>query len=343
MTSRLTTALASLSRNQNLTMSEAEAAVSEIMEGEAPDVLVSSFLTALHIKGESAEELSGAVHAVRGRMVEWDPTGLPKTLLDNCGTGGDGANTVNISTATALVIAACGVPVAKHGNRSSTSNSGSAEVLKELGIDVDAELNVVRQCLRELGITFLFAPRYHPALRFAGPVRRQLPFRTIFNLIGPLANPTLPTYQLVGVAGDRQAELVASTLLKLGIQRAAVVTGADGLDEVSLSGSTHVRWIESGSVQLKDWTPLDFGLSPVRVEDLGVSGPAESAARILRFLQGEPGPVRDLILANTAAALLVAGTVSTLENGVALASSAVDHGQPLQLLERWRTLSQAPL
>jgi anthranilate phosphoribosyltransferase len=340
MTFGLVEALKVLGRGRDLSAPETSAAVSEIMAGEASDAVISAFLTALHVKGETADELTGAVQAVRDRMAGWDPTGLPGPLVDTCGTGGDGANTVNISTAAAIVVAACGVPIAKHGNRSASGNSGSAEVLTELGIGVDAELAVVRRCLAEVGITFLFAPKYHPALKFAGPVRRQLPFRTLFNLIGPLANPARPDFQLVGAPGERQAELIALALARLGSRRAAVVTGSDGLDEVTLGGVTRVRWVESGEVTLKSWQVEDFGLAPNRAEDLRVSGPAQSADLILRCLGGEHGPVRDLVLANSAAALLVAGVVDTVRVGVDRAAHVVDSGAAARLLERWRKVSR---
>ena len=276
-------------------------------------------------------------------MIGWrvGSDGPPGSLLDTCGTGGDGANTVNISTAAAIVVAACGVPIAKHGNRSASGNSGSAEVLAELGVAVEAEPAVVRLCLVEAGITFLFAPKYHPALRFAAPVRRQLPFRTLFNLVGPLANPARPDFQLVGVPGEHQAELVASALARLGCRRAAVVTGSDGLDEVTLGGLTRVRWVESGVVTLKSWHAEDFGLAPTKAGDLRVSGPAESANLISRFLGGEKGPVREMVLANSAAALLVAGVVDTLRVGVERASGIVDSGVAGTLLDRWGKVSRA--
>lgn len=341
MTFGLSDALKALGRGRSLTATETSAAVAEIMAGEASEALISAFLTALHIKGESADELTGAVQAVRERMSGWDSRGLSGSLLDTCGTGGDGANTVNISTAAAVVVAACGVPVAKHGNRSASGNSGSAEVLGKLGVNIEAQPGVVRRCLTETGITFLFAPRYHPALRFAAPVREQLPFRTLFNMIGPLANPAQPEFQLVGVPGEKQAELVAATLVQLGCRRAAVVTGADGLDEVTLGGITRVRWIESGVLSFQSWQVDDFGLALTRLEDLRVSGPLESAERITRFLAGEKGPVRDMILANCAAALQVAGAVDTLRQGVERASSVVDSGEAGALLERWGRTSRA--
>jgi anthranilate phosphoribosyltransferase len=339
--SPLIAALERLGGGGNLTAAQTAAAVSVIMAGEASQAAIAAFLTALRLKGETADELAGAVEAVRARMAPWDDAAgvATRPLLDTCGTGGDGANTVNVSTATALVVAACGVPVAKHGNRSASGNSGSAEVLTELGVAIETEPAILRRCQAELGITFLFAPAFHPALRFAAPVRQQLPFRTLFNLVGPLANPARPEYQLLGVAGTRQAELVAQALVRLGVRRAAVVTGGDGLDEVTLDGPTHVHWVESGAVTRRTWTPQDFGLPCVPASALRVDGPAASAARLREFLAGRGGPVRDLVLANSAAALLVAGGVSTLLAGVEQAALAVDSGAAARLLERWGQIS----
>jgi anthranilate phosphoribosyltransferase len=334
----LSEALERLGAGRDLTAEQAFAAVSTIMDGEATEAAIAAFLTALRVKGETPAELIGAVRAVRAHMAGWE--GVSPPLLDTCGTGGDGACTVNVSTATAMVVAACGVPVAKHGNRSASGNSGSAEVLAELGVAFDAEPPIPARCLAELGITFLFAPRYHPALRFAAPVRRQLPFRTLFNLVGPLANPARPDFQLVGVAGQRQAEMVAHALAELGIRRAAVVTGADGLDEVSLGGPTALFLVESGRVERGEWTPDSFGLPGVRAADLKVSGPAESAALLRRAFAGAPGPVRDVILANAAAALLVAGHADSLPSGVQQAAAALNSGAVAELLHRWTRLSR---
>ncbi len=335
--------LARLAGGHSLAEEESHAAVGEIMAGGVAEAALSAFLTALRIKGETAAELAGAVRAVRERTEPWDdgPGTGRRPLLDTCGTGGDGANTVNISTASALVVAASGQAVAKHGNRSASGNSGSAEVLKELGVEVEAPPDRLRRCLAELGLTFLFAPAFHPALRHAAAVRRQLPFRTMFNLIGPLANPARPEYQVVGVSGDRAQSLVAEALVRLGTTaRAAVVRGEDGLDEVTLGGSTEVVWIESGAVAIRTWTPEDFGLPRVSAESLRVSGPAESAGRLRSFLRGDDGPVRWSVLANAAAGLLVAGRVDSLAEGVELAGEAVDSGRARGLLDRWGALTR---
>jgi anthranilate phosphoribosyltransferase len=335
-------ALGRLGAQHDLSADEAADAVAAIINGDASEPVVAALLTALRVKGETAEELAGAVRAVRARMAPCPLVDRPAALLDTCGTGGDGAMSVNVSTATAIVVAACGVPVAKHGNRSASGNSGSAEVLHELGIAIEADPGTLARCLAELGITFLFAPRFHPALRFAAPVRRQLPFRTLFNLVGPLANPAAPDHQLIGVAGDEPAALMADAVARLGTKRTAVVTGSDGLDEVTLDGRTHVRLVEAGRVSRLTWLRDDFGLAHVPSAALRVAGPAESAARITALLAGEPGAVRATVLANSAAALWVA-TGQPLRDAVARAAAAIDDGSALTLLNRWARLSrQAP-
>jgi anthranilate phosphoribosyltransferase len=304
-----------------------------LLTGEIPEPLVAAFLTLVRARGETADILSGACEAVRARMVPFEPPVRP--ILDTCGTGGDGVRSVNISTAAALVVAACGVAVAKHGNRSATGNSGSSEVLEALGIPVEVPADHVAASLSALGIGFLFAPRYHPALRSVASVRRALPFRTLFNLLGPLVNPARPEYQLVGVSSLPSARLMADTLALGPTLRAAVVSSDDGLDEVSLGSPTRVFWVESGHVSERVWHPSDFGLGPVSPSSLAVSGPTESASLIRSFLSGSPGPVRDVVLANAAAALLVANKVSDLPEGVSLGSEAIDSGRVMTLLEHW--------
>ena len=341
MTQSLIAALEVIATGRSLTREQTHDAVAAIMTGATSEAQIAGFLTGLRVRGETADELAGAVAAVRSQSIGW-PTlvDLPPTL-DTCGTGGDGACTVNISTAAAIVVAACGVPVAKHGNRSASGNSGSAEVLTELGVAVEADPAVLVRSLRQLNLTFLLAPRFHPALRFAAPVRRQLPFRTLFNLVGPLANPARPMFQLIGVPDPRLADLVAEAIARLGITRAAVVTGGDGLDEVSLGGETRVRWVEDGEVTHRTWLPDDFGLGPVNPEDLRVGGPAESARAIRDLLAGRPGPVRATVLANAAASLLVAGAVEDVRLGVACAGRALDDGTAACLLDDWAKLSHA--
>jgi anthranilate phosphoribosyltransferase len=337
--SPLAVALARLAESRDLSADQSREAVAAIIAGSSHDAEIAAFLSALKTKGETADELIGAAHAVRERMFTID--GLRPGTLDTCGTGGDGASSVNISTATAIIVSACGVPVAKHGNRSASGNSGSSEVLAELGVAGDADGTVVARCLNELGITFLFAPKYHPALRFAADARKQLGFRTLFNLVGPLANPARPEFQLIGVPLRSVAGLMASALTGLGAGRAAVVTGCDGLDEVTLAGTTDVLWVESGTIREDAWSPDDFGLPSHSADLLRVSGPAESAAVILRVLEGEAGSARDVILANVAAALLVAGRVGSLRAGVVRGAEAIDSGKARDQLERWRVLSRS--
>jgi anthranilate phosphoribosyltransferase len=340
MTSALTAAREILAVARDLSADEARAAIAAIIAGRSSDEEIAAFLAALKHKGETADELVGAVRAVRAEMKPLD-TSRPD-LIDTCGTGGDGACSLNISTAAAIVVSACGVPVAKHGNRSASGNSGSSDVLAELGVEISAEDSVVARCLDELGIAFLFAPRYHPALRFAAGARKRLGHRTLFNLIGPLANPTRPPFQLIGVPSDHLARLMASALATLGVRRAAVVTGCDGLDEVTLTGNTSVLWIEAGKIREDAWTPGDFDLPILRSADaLRVSGPAESARVIRRVLGGQPGPARDMIVANAAAALLVAGKVPTLRDGVELSRAAIDSGTADNQLAAWSSLSRS--
>jgi anthranilate phosphoribosyltransferase len=275
------------------------------------------------------------VRAVRGRMVGW-PSPIPADrLLDTCGTGGDGAGTVNLSTAAAIVVAACGIPVVKHGNRAASGNSGSSDFLTALGIAVDPGPEVLARSLAELNIAFLFAPRFHPGLRHVAAVRRQLPFRTLFNLVGPLCNPASPVYQLIGTTDEGRAGLMAAVLARMPhVRRAAVVTGSDGLDEVTLDGPTRVLVVESGVIRTSGWVPEDFGLPRQGSAGLRVDGPEDSAERIRRALSGESGPVRDYLLANAAAALWVVDQ-SPLREAVARAAATIDSGAAAGLLERW--------
>jgi len=318
-----------------LSAEEAERAIGSLLDGEASEAVTAAILTAAKVRGETADELEGAVRAVRGRMTGWASPIPPDRLLDTCGTGGDGAGTVNLSTAAAIVAAACGVPVVKHGNRAASGNSGSSDVLTALGIATDPGPDVLARCLAELNIAFLFAPRFHPGLRSVAAVRRRLPFRTLFNLVGPLCNPASPAYHLVGTTDERCAGLMARVLSRMEhVRRAAVVTGSDGLDEVTLDGPTRVLVVEAGAIRCETWHPEDFGLARQGAAGLRVNGPGESAERIRRMLGGEPGPVRDYLLANTAAALWVVDQ-SPLREAVSRAAAAIDSGDALRLLDRW--------
>lgn len=332
-------AIEKLVAGRSLTVSESEAAVAAMLEGVVSEAAGAAFLTALRLKGETADELAGAVSAVHQRMIRFDQCSAAELLLDTCGTGGDGASTVNISTAAAIVVAASGVPVAKHGNRAASGGSGSSDVLTALGVAIDAELPVLERSLAELKLAFLFAPRFHPGLRHVASIRRQLPFRTVFNLVGPLANPACPSHQVVGTPEGRHADLVVDVLGRLpSIRRAAVVSGSDGLDEVTLGGPTNVRLVDHGIVKRLVWQPEDFGLDRNSAGALRVRDAAESAERIRGVLAREHGPVRDYIIANAAAALWVTGRY-TLREGVQAATSAIDSGRAATVLERWRELA----
>jgi anthranilate phosphoribosyltransferase len=335
-----TACLQVLSNGGTLPAERTERAIESLLDGEVPDAVAAALLTAIRIRGETADDLEGAVRAVRRRMVVWESPIPPDRLLDTCGTGGDGAGTVNLSTAAAIVAAACGVPVVKHGNRAASGNSGSSDVLTALGVAADPGPEVLAKGLAVLNIAFLFAPRFHPGLRNVAPIRRQLPFRTLFNLVGPLCNPASPAYQFVGTPDEGRAGLMAAVLARMGhIRRAAVVTGSDGLDEVTLDGATRILVVESGVIRGETWHPEDFGLTPQGAGALRVSGPEESAEQIRRTLAGEPGPVRDYLLANTAAALWVVDQRS-LREGVSRAATAIDSGAAARLLDRWAAFSE---
>lgn len=337
----VTNCLSQLVAGASPSADEMERALGAVLDGQAGDAAAAALLTAVRLRGETAEELEGAVRAIRNRMTAWRSPIASTRLLDTCGTGGDGLNSVNLSTAAAIVIAACGVPVVKHGNRAASGNSGSSDVLTALGIAADPEPDILAACLGELNIAFLFAPRFHPGLARLGPIRRQLPFRTLFNLVGPLCNPASPAFQLVGSTDEGRTRLLATVLLRMPhLRRAAVVTGSDGLDEVTLAGPTHALIVDAGTIRSETWRPDDFGLPSVGTEGLRVSGPEESAHRIRRTLAGEPGPVRDYLLANAAAGLRIADDCS-LPEGVRRAAAAIDSGAA-ELLQRWTALSSGP-
>ncbi|MGC8641406.1 MAG: anthranilate phosphoribosyltransferase [Isosphaeraceae bacterium] len=329
-----------LDAGDSLSAELCELALGQILDGWASKESAKAFLTALHRKGETSEELWGAVLAIRERMLPFDVGASGADLLDTCGTGGDGAHTVNVSTATAIVVAACGVRVVKHGNRAASGSSGSSDVLDQLGVAIDVDLETLKRCLDELGIVFLFAPRFHPGLQKVAAIRRQLPFRTIFNLVGPLCNPASPTHQLVGVPGQPQAQRMAEALARGGaLRRALVVTGLDGLDEVTLDGPTRVLVVEPGSIHDHTWKPDDFGLPRVPAAELKVSGPEESASGLRQMLQGKDGPVRRIVLANAAAALWALAPGSLPER-VDRAARAIDSGAAARLVERWSLMTR---
>ena len=317
---------------QDLSMDEMDAAVDTIIAGDADQDMTARLLVALHLKGETVAEVAGAALALR-RQMKTIRTARPD-VLDTCGTGGDGSRTFNISTAAALVAAAAGVPVAKHGNRGITSRSGSADVLSELGVRIDADLPCVEACLDELGICFCFAPLLHEAMRHVAPVRKRIPHPTIFNVLGPLANPAGAPLQLLGVGKQPLQELMAAALGRLGTRRAVVVHGEDGLDEVTLAGATIVVETSLQGVRRQRWSPADFGLECSDLGPMRVDGPAESASIIRGILGGQPGPQRDIVVSNAAAAIWTAGRSDSLRECARLAGEAIDSGAARELLAR---------
>jgi anthranilate phosphoribosyltransferase len=332
--------LEKLQRHDALTTEEAAGAMAAIMRGEATPAQIAGLLMALRAKGERPEELVGLARAMREAAVP-----LPQAfsdVFDTCGTGGDNAGTVNVSSMAAVVVAACDVRVAKHGNRSVSSRSGSADVFEALGVNIAAPPVVAARCLADAGMAFLFAPTFHPSMRHAAPVRRELGVRTAFNLLGPLTNPAGTTRQLVGVPRPELTELVARALGLLGSARVWVVHAADGLDELSTTGYTKVSECRDGLLRTFFVHPSMFGLAKGSLDDLR-GGDAEHNAAVAReVLGGARGPVRDIVLLNAGAGLFIAGRAATVADGVALAAAAIDSGRAAETLQRLVTLSHEP-
>jgi anthranilate phosphoribosyltransferase len=335
------TLLEKLQRRQDLTVEEAAAAMDEIMEGREQPSHIAALLIGLAMKGERPAEVVGLARTMRARATKLSRDYAP--VFDTCGTGGDRAHTFNVSTVAALVLAACGVRVAKHGNRSVSSRCGSADLFEALGVNVAADPRTVERCLEEGGIAFFFAPTFHPSMRHAGPTRRELGVRTAFNLLGPLTNPAGATRQIVGVPRSELTELVARSLAMLGTERAWVVHGADGLDEISTTGYTKVSECRGGQVNTFYMHPADAGLPKSAPEALRGGDAAENAVIARAILAGDRGPRRDIVLLNAAASLLVAGKVTRVQEGIEMAADAIDSGRASAVLERLRHLSHAPL
>jgi anthranilate phosphoribosyltransferase len=317
--------LEQLRRHEDLTTEQAFDVMGEIMDGHVPPVQIAGLLMALALKGERPSEMVGCARAMRARA-----TAMPAPIhdvFDTCGTGGDGAQTFNVSTAAAVVLAGAGVRVAKHGNRAVSSRAGSADVFEALGVNLEASPAQVHRALAEAGIAFFFAPAWHPSMRHAGPTRRELGVRTAFNLLGPLTNPAGARRQVVGVSRPEHTELVARTLGALGTERAWVVHGAGGLDELSTLGHTKVSEVRDGTVNTFYVHPADVGIPKAQMRDLAGGAAEENAAMVTRLLEGEQGPRRDVVLFNAGAALLVAGRVSSMPEGVNLAAASIDSGR----------------
>jgi anthranilate phosphoribosyltransferase len=318
----------------HLTQVEAHDLMRRMLSGEMATEGIAEVLHYLRRKGETVAELVGFASAMR-EMAQ--PVDLPQDdepVIDTCGTGGDNSNTFNVSTATAFVVAGAGQRVAKHGNRRISSQCGSADVLEALGVPVTLPAGQVIECIQETGIGFLYAPLLHPAVKHAQEARLLLKGRTIFNMLGPLTNPVRARAQLIGAFSVRAAELLAQALARLGVDRAFVVHGADGLDEITTTGATTVFQVEEGGVQKGRWLPADFGLPQAQVEDLQ-GGDSEANATIIRgILEGEPGPKRDLVIANAAAALFVARKAIDLKSAVAMAGESIDSGAARRKLEK---------
>jgi anthranilate phosphoribosyltransferase len=321
---------------QTLDAEQSSQAFSAIMSGGVSETRIAALVTAMAVRKPTVDEIVGAVRAMRRSMksIEASPY-----AIDLCGTGGDGGGTLNISTACAFVVAACGVPVAKHGNRNMSSKSGTADCLEALGVRIDLSPESASVCLRETGLCFLFAQSYHPAIKYAASVRRELGFRTIFNLIGPLANPARVRRQLVGVYDKEWTEPLAKVLGELGGERAWVVHG-DGLDEIAISGPTRVAILSDGKVSVRDIGPEDAGLSWSPLSALAGGTATENAAALRRLLDGETGAYRDIVLINSAAALIVAGQASTLKEGVGMAAAAINSGEAKAKLEKLVAVSK---
>jgi anthranilate phosphoribosyltransferase len=321
---------ASLLAGHDLPAAQVTDAVRDLVAGRVDEARGAAFLTALRLKGETADEIASAALVLREQMVRLVPVSGP--VLDTCGTGGDESGTFNISTAAALVACGAGVPVVKHGGRAVSSKSGSADVLRELGVPIEAGPEWAQKCLDRYGFAFCFAPQFHRGMAHVAELRRKLGVRTLFNLLGPLANPASAPYQLLGVGKPELLDPLAAALAQLGVRQAVLVCSADGLDEVSLAASTMVRVVRGSEYESREWSPSEFGLSAVTTQSIRAKDATESAALIRGVLAGEDGPARRIVVANAAAALWAAEAVSTLRDGVAKAEAAIASGAPRALL-----------
>lgn len=320
-----------------LTRAEAEEAFNIMMSGEATPAQIGGFLMALRVRGETVDEISGAVSVMRSKMTRVD---APAEAMDIVGTGGDASGSYNVSTCTAFVVAGCGVPVAKHGNRALSSRSGAADTLAALGVNIEASPSQISACIREAGVGFMFAPAHHAAMRHVGPSRVELGTRTIFNLLGPLSNPAGVNRQLVGVFSSQWVEPLAHVLKALGTEAAWIVHG-DGLDEMTTAGTTKVAALKNGTIRTFDVTPEDAGLDRASAADLKGGDAEENATALRKVLAGKPSAYRDIVLLNAAASLVVAGKAKDLKEGAATAASSIDSGKAAEALDALVRVSNA--
>ncbi|MFC1540807.1 anthranilate phosphoribosyltransferase [Candidatus Margulisiibacteriota bacterium] len=332
--------ISKLVQGKDLTRQEAGLAMDTIMQGNATPSQIAAFITALRIKGETVDEITGCAEKMREHAVNIFPR--QKNLVDTCGTGGDVSGTINVSTISALVVAGAGVPVAKHGNRSVSSQCGSADVLEALGVKIDLEPKKVEDCITKVGIGFIFAPNFHRAMRFAMPSRKEIGIRTVFNILGPLTNPARATAQVLGVFDPDLTEMMATVLGNLGVKQALVVHGMDGLDEISISDKTKVSHLKDGVVDNYFIKPADLGVAKAKKEDIQGGSANENAKAALDILNGEEkGPMRNVILINAAAAIFVGGKARELTEGVKLAAKSIDTGAARQKLEELIEFTQS--
>ena len=330
-------AITAVFSGQSLSMDDATTVMQEIMEGEATPAQLGAFLTALSLKGETPEEIAGMATVMRDKALPVEVSGM---LLDTCGTGGDGKNTFNISTAAAFVAAGAGVKVAKHGNRAASSACGSADVLEALGVKIDLPPGGVARCIEEVGMGFMFAPVFHPAMRHAAPVRREIGIRTVFNVLGPLTNPARAQTQLLGVAQAALGEKMAQVLRLLGVHHAIIIHGEDGLDELTLSADSFGWELVNG--EIGDWTlsVQDTGLPPATLEDIAGGDKDANAATMREVFSGKAGPIRDVVLLNSGASLVAADRAATISEGITLAAQVIDSGAALAKVDALVELSQ---
>ena len=330
-------AISSVVSGQSLSVEEASQVMEEIMTGEATPAQFGAFVTALRLKGETPDEIAGMARVMREKALRVQSDG---DLVDTCGTGGDGSHTINVSTIAAFVTAGAGLKVAKHGNRAITSACGSADVMEAAGVKVDLGPEGVERCIRDVGIGFMFAPTFHPAMRYAGPPRREIGIRTVFNILGPLTNPAGARSQVLGVADGSLGEKMAMVLLRLGCQHALVVHGEDGLDEISIAAPSQIWELKDGNIYNFAVTPEDLGLSRASASDVQGQSIEDNLAAMNGVLSGEKGPARDIVLLNASAALAAGNAVDNLKQGIMAASESIDSGKAMGKLRALAELSQ---